>query len=315
VSALAHSWATHLAHAAWQATLAGLLLLLAVRLLGSRATNLRHSLVMLATLKFVLPPMLPLPTGLFSAAPPLPELLAVRDALGSAGPGVLTALMLLHAAGTLVELARLTASAARLRGIIRRAYRHPSLPLLVSSEVSVPLTAGIVHPVVVFPAHLVRELSIAELLKVLAHERQHAASRDVARNALQACVTALWWFHPMVRLLEREGRTIREERCDDALLASGEVDASSYARLLLSAAAARDAGPPFAAAAISGSPHQLLRRIRRMADPRFDPRPVPRPLVAAALLAAALLLLPGIRVSHSNHVAFDRATRQALHLH
>lgn len=315
MSALAQNWATHLAHAAWQATIAGLLLLLAARLLGSRATNLRHGLVMLATLKFVLPPMLPLPTGLFSAAPPLPELVAVRNALGSAGPRVLSALMLLHAAGTLVELARLAAAAARLRGIIRRANRHPSLPILVSSEISVPVAAGIVRPVVIFPARLAAELSNAELQKVLAHERQHAASRDAARNALQACVTALWWFHPLVRLLEREGRTIREERCDDALLASGKVDAPAYARLLLRTAAAGDARPLFAAAAISGSPHQLLRRIRRMADPRFDPRPVRRPLLLAALLAAALLLLPGIRVSRSNHVAFDHATRHALHLH
>ena len=129
---------------------------------------------------------------------------------------------------------------------------------------------------------------------------------------LQALVAALWWFHPLAHVLVREGRVLREECCDDALLSDG-LDAAGYARTLLRAAAFSTGRTAAPAAAIAESPHTLLRRIRRMAADRVVPSPRLSRRAVAGLILLALLLLPGLRVSHANRIAFDHATRHAIH--
>jgi hypothetical protein len=307
VSALAAFWSVHLAHALWQSTIAAAIALLLIRALPNASPRYRHAIASLALLKFVLPPMLPLPTGLFSAAPPVPELRVVRDAIAGTDPRLLVALMLIHAAGIAVALARLAAGMLRLRGIVARAERTG--PFLVSGEICVPMTTG---SVVLIPRNLHETLSSTELGDVLAHEREHIRRRDVTTGKLHALVAALWWFHPLAHLLVREGRLLREECCDDAVL-SGGLDAAGYARTLLRAAAFATGRAPAPAAAIAESPHTLLRRIRRMAAERFAPSPRLSRRAVAGLILLALLLLPGLRVSRGNRVAFDHATRHAIH--
>jgi hypothetical protein len=258
--------------------------------------------------KFVLPPMLPLPTGAFSAAPPVPELTGIRDAVHALDPRIALALMLLHATGVAFALGRLGSEWWTLRGIRRRAVAADGY--LLSHEIAVPLTTG---KAILIPTPLVHSLTAAELRDVLAHERQHVRNGDVLAGALQSLVVALWWFHPLAHWLAAEARTLREERCDDALLAHGMCDRRHYARTLLSAATFLSGRAPAMAAAIAESPHSLLRRVRRLADMRIAPS---RQLGLASILlviALAFILLPGLRISAGNRFAFDHATRHALH--
>lgn len=62
----ADSWAFALGHSAWQAALVGIVLLLIVRLGHRWPAPLRYGLLLLALLKFAMPPILPAPTGLIS---------------------------------------------------------------------------------------------------------------------------------------------------------------------------------------------------------------------------------------------------------
>jgi serine-type D-Ala-D-Ala endopeptidase (penicillin-binding protein 7) len=311
IESLAENWAFHMAHALWQTTLAAAVVLVLLRVMRNSSPRLRHALASIVFLKFVLPPMLPLPTGAFSAAPPVPELTGIRDAVNAVDPRVTLALMLLHATGIAIALTRLGLECWTLRGIRRRATSADGY--LLSDEIAVPLTTGIFRPVILIPMALVRSLSPAELRDVLAHETQHVRNRDVFAGALQSVVVALWWFHPLAHWLASEARTLREERCDDALLAHGTCDRGHYARTLLNAATFLSGRTPSVAAAIAESPHSLLRRVRRMADARFTPS---LRLGAASILlviALALVLLPGLRISAGNRFAFDHATRHALH--
>jgi hypothetical protein len=310
VTALAANWAMHLAHALWQATVAGAVILVVLRLCRGASPRLRHALATVALLKFIIPPMLPLPTGIFSAAPPLPELRAVRDAVHAIDDRILIALMLVHAAGTAFVLLRLAAGLWRLRRIRLRAQDAGAF--LVSDEISVPMTTG---RAVLIPRMLLQTLTADELRDVLAHEREHIRRRDVLRGIADEVVVALWWFHPLVHRLAAEARTLREEACDDALLASGSCAPAHYARTLLRAATFAAGRTPMGAAAVAESQHTLLRRVRRIAGSGFAP--TARLSVAATLIvvAAAVLLLPGLRVSRGNRIAFDHATRHALHGH
>jgi beta-lactamase regulating signal transducer with metallopeptidase domain len=313
VSAAAGIWLPHLLQAAWQATAVGVLLLFVARIFPRANPPLRHALVLLALLKFAIPPMLPLPTGIFSAAPAAPHIEPVRGLVAAAQQpawrGIVVALLLLHLAGFVFALARLLAEALRLRAL-RRGATAVGDGILVSPHVPVPLATGVFRPVILLPSALLERLSPRELEDVLLHEREHIRRRDVLLNWLQELVVALWWFHPLVHILGREARTLREECCDDALIASGRCEPAQYARSLLQAAAFAYASP--VAAAIAETPHALLRRVQRLAGRRFHPRGRLGLAGTLLVLLAALILLPGLRISPSNRVAFDHATIHAL---
>ena len=311
MTGLALSWFAHLLQAAWQNTIVALLVLFLLRVLRGTNPSLRHALICIALLKFVIPPMLPLPTGIFSAAPPAPAIAPVHQLVFVATrvTPLLIALMFVHALGTAVMLLRLAREAWWLRGVRLRAVRDGDV--FLSRDITVPMTVGILRPAILLPAGLPSILTPSELAHVMAHEREHVRRRDVLRNALQEVVIAFWWFHPVVRMLGEEARLIREECCDDAVLASGACDHAQYARTLMHAAtfATRHVR---AAAAIAESSHSLVRRVRRLAARDFIPS---RPLGLAAMLLVAvlaLLLLPGLRISASNRIAFDHEMRHVL---
>ena len=72
MTAFAQSWAFHVAHLLWQTSVTTLFALVLLRLLRRESARLRHAIALVALAKFVIPPMLPLPTGVFSAAPAVP---------------------------------------------------------------------------------------------------------------------------------------------------------------------------------------------------------------------------------------------------
>jgi beta-lactamase regulating signal transducer with metallopeptidase domain len=294
----------------WQNTAAALIVLALLRILKNKSPRLRHAIILIALLKFAIPPMLPLPTGIFSAAPPAPSIEPVRHIVYTLmnARTLVIALMLLHLAGAAFALARLLVEAIRLRGIRRRAIAIGN-DIFLSDEIAVPMTNG---RVILIPRALVNTLTRSELADVICHEREHIRRRDVLLNWLQEIVIALWWFHPLVHLLGREARTLREECCDDALLASGTCDTAHYARTLLQAATFTSR-TPVAAAAIAESQYALLRRIRRIADRRFTPSRRMNAAAITLIVLLALTLLPGLRISAANRFAFDRATLDAIH--
>jgi beta-lactamase regulating signal transducer with metallopeptidase domain len=275
IAALASNWAIHLAHALWQSTLAAALVLALAALLRNQSPRLRHALVMIGIVKFALPPMLPMPTGIFSATPPVPELIGIRNAVGGADIRIIVVLMAAHLAGALIAVFRLGIDIARLRRLRKGAEPFATergVPILVSRDIVTPVTTGVLGPAILLPAALARSLSPAALRDVIAHEMQHVRRRDVLLNCLQALLGALWWFHPLYRLLDRRARELREESCDDALIAGGEIDRAHYARTLLTAAAFVAERTPLSAAGIAETRHSLLVRIRRLGDLLFTRR-------------------------------------------
>ncbi|MEO8362623.1 MAG: hypothetical protein ABI672_21540, partial [Vicinamibacteria bacterium] len=68
---LARQWSIHLLHATWQSTIVVLVILALVRGIPRASSRLRYALLLIALAKFAIPPMLPLPVGVFSAAPPV----------------------------------------------------------------------------------------------------------------------------------------------------------------------------------------------------------------------------------------------------
>ena len=111
---------------------------------------------------------------------------------------------------------------------------HPAVPLRLaeSAVISVPITLGILRPIILLPVEW-REWSPIALRAVLAHERSHVIRRDALTQRLSLLHRAVFWFSPLSWWLHRCLADAAEEASDEAALLSG-ADRAQYAETLLS---------------------------------------------------------------------------------
>ena len=111
---------------------------------------------------------------------------------------------------------------------------HPAVPLRLaeSAVISVPITLGILRPIILLPVEW-REWSPVALRAVLAHERSHVIRRDALTQRLSLLHRAVFWFSPLSWWLHRCLADAAEEASDEAALLSG-ADRAQYAETLLS---------------------------------------------------------------------------------
>ncbi len=334
----ARLWWLNLSQAAWQSSLLACLLI-ALILWGRRwPSPLRYGLVLLALVKFAVPPTLPAPTsifGWFDRAPAVAEPLPVTPAvslLRASAPTTTTAatapvvipeerprlhwqvwLMLLHGLGMagfafrvvrrLGDLRRIAAEARPVEdGPLREIFgelgdelgvRRPAR-LLVSAQPQPPVAFGLRQPTVIISEEMLDQMSIEEVKVVLAHELAHHRRGDLWLNWLQIFLAVVWWFNPVYHWLSRIVRGVREDCCDDFLLAESLTTNKSYCDALLHTAGVVSS-PMILGDALGFADrlHPLGRRLTRIMDGTL--RRSRRLSWAGALLIVlvACLTLPG----------------------
>src|SRR5262245_7524947 len=174
--------------------------------------------------------------------------------------------------GTLDE-ARLTLGMAR------------PVRLLTSDSIETPLTCGWPRPAVFLPP-------IAEWWPedrrrlVVQHELVHVVSGDGLRRLAWRLVGALYWFHPLARIAERQAGLVGEHACDETVVRLG-TRPSVYARHLLEIAEALRGRPAlFASALPMVERNQLERRLVMILDSRMSIRNRGVAIACLAFLAA-----------------------------
>ena len=178
----------------------------------------------------------------------------------------------------------LLADCARAAGVTR------PVRLLASEETEVPLTWGVIRPVVLLGADL-DEWSAERRRMVLNHELAHVARWDAATQLAARILCALYWFNPAVWLAARALRTERERACDDRVLTGG-ARASLYAGELLDLARGSLTFERRGVALAMARRSELEGRLLAILDPRAR-RGAPRARAVLALgAAAAALTLP-----------------------
>ena len=106
---------------------------------------------------------------------------------------------------------------------------YPKVEVATSPSISSPMALGILRPIIVFPADLVKKLSADKLALILMHELAHVRRWDNLTLLLQRLVSAVLFFHPAVWLCGRMLRREAEQACDDLVVCStGRSEA--YAR-------------------------------------------------------------------------------------
>jgi bla regulator protein blaR1 len=141
------------------------------------------------------------------------------------------------------------------------------LRLLVSDSVPSPLSWGWRNPVILIDPDTLAEADEAEA--ILAHEVAHISRRDWPVLMLTRLAATLFWFNPVVWLLEREVVQQAEEAADAE--AARAVEPALYARTLLSLAQVNGRLIPANSIAPAGS--ALSRRIKAILDRRLRERP------------------------------------------
>jgi len=106
-------------------------------------------------------------------------------------------------------------------------------PILAESpSVSVPLTLGVLRPVIVIPSGW-REWESAKLAAVIAHEVSHVLRNDSRTRALALLYRCLFWFSPLGWWLERRLADLAEQASDEATIRAG-AEPIFYAEVLMS---------------------------------------------------------------------------------
>ena len=210
-------------------------------------------------------------------------------------------------------LARWRLNAMRLAALVRRANvltdsgwnaqvravsaeleidRH--VALLVSDEIEVPITTGILFPRIVLSLDY-PEWSDTRRSAILNHELAHIKRLDAFTQALANLAASVYWFHPLVWLMVRAMRAERERACDDHVLAAG-TKASDYAHELLDIVSGLRE-PELAAALAMARKSQLEGRVLAVLNPALPRGSVSRrsALALAALTLCIVLPLSAMR--------------------
>ena len=149
----------------------------------------------------------------------------------------------------------------------------------------VPLTLGVIRPVIVLPRQA-RDWSDRLKRTVLLHELAHVRRRDVAYQWLGRLACALYWFHPLAWWALLRLRQEREQACDDLVIHCGER-ATEYAEDLVVVAKNFQNQRGMACAVAMARHGNLEARMRSL----FDADVVRSHAPLGRLFAIALLLL------------------------
>ena len=105
-----------------------------------------------------------------------------------------------------------------LKKLARQLGGSPQTALRISDGITSPVITGFVRPAILIPKGFIERVSEAQLREVLIHEFAHITRRDTLSNFLQKVVLAIFWFHPLVHLIDRQVSQAREEICDNHVL-------------------------------------------------------------------------------------------------
>jgi beta-lactamase regulating signal transducer with metallopeptidase domain len=215
----------------------------------------------------------------------------------------------LYIAGALAVIAHRLLGSWQILGFCRRIHFLPEsdersqklkqsgwfhVRLAVSKEIRVPMTWGVLSPVIVIPV-AVESGCRSGLYAALEHEMAHVRHRDAARRWLGTTACALWWPLPLIWLAARAWRLEQERACDDSVILAGH-DAGDYAAQLVEAAcqSGSHSRPP-ASALVMAMPAGLEQRLRSIISPSLSrTQPRARFLAFSGMAGCMLLLTAGI---------------------
>jgi TonB family protein len=161
--------------------------------------------------------------------------------------------------------------------------------ILCSSSVPVPITVGILRPMIILPERLLRDVDEEVLTTAIGHELVHVSRRDYLANLVYELIYLPLSFHPAMALVRRRIKQTRELCCDESV-ATKLLRAETYARSLVRLIGSAPLGRRLAADTTIGISESDILEVRIMTllkTPKLTARRKRLLLITASLLLVA----------------------------
>lgn len=179
--------------------------------------------------------------------------------------------------------------------------------LLCSPNVPVPITFGLINPVIILPERLLHEIDEELLTTAIGHELIHVARRDYLANLIYEFIYLPLSFHPAAALVRRRIKQTRELCCDESVAAKllkPDVYARSLVRMIGWAPPARRLAID-TTIGINESDILEVRIMSLLKTPKLSSR-----RRALLLIAASLLLLTPCVAAARFALSFDTSKQE-----
>lgn len=228
-------------------------------------------------------------TAAVPGSPPVRDAIRPESRPWHLRPAVRFSITLAWALGALTLLSRLSVSLARLGMLTRRSRPAPDQVRVLGAQVAtdaglrrnlrirlvpglpVPITWGMIRPVVLLPADAVT-WPACRMRGVLLHEIAHVIRWDWIGHLLTEVARAFYWPNPAVWHLARQAGLAQEEACDNMVLRHGyrgssyATDLFDIARAALVARGGHGTAPPVGGLPFA-EPSSLRQRIAAILSP------------------------------------------------
>jgi beta-lactamase regulating signal transducer with metallopeptidase domain len=283
---------------------------LAFHILRHSSARIRYNVALLGLIKLLIPPIIPAPPigktmllqpiGMqnFNFINSVPELSSipteVRFSIHWVGllfviwilvMGIFLLIMVISS----IQLRLLLCSSELVQNV---QFGYRSIKVYKNNEINVPMTLGTFPSKIFVPAIWNNWTSACQKM-TLDHELAHIRRYDGIVQVLQIFVKAIYFFHPLVWLLNRKLVEFREMACDDVSVAGNKSSAIIYSRYLIKIAeymVQSRIGCPSASALIRQK-NNLINRIKyQMKESTM--KPLSKSRIRVILTGLLLLALP-----------------------
>ena len=90
--------------------------------------------------------------------------------------------------------------------------------IITSDYIDIPITYGLINPVIIVPTKLLNSLSYQKLKLVVMHELCHIKRKDILKSYLWLTARIIYWFNPLVAIAYRSYQDDIELACDEMVI-------------------------------------------------------------------------------------------------
>lgn len=307
VNSFGDVWLSYFGLKVVQDTLFLMLIFVALAALKNASAQAKYMLSLLALAKLLLPPFLPFR---FSGGS-LPEFLPLPDAPANVATpatttefaplapqisitgllfvvwlAVVLTYLLIFVFFNVVQKRRLLSA----RPLANEHAAAHNITVLQMTALATPLSVGLFSNKVYLPSYW--EKLPGDCRRVLLqHEIAHIKRRDGVVQLLQTVAQALFFFHPLVWLLNERINEYREMACDDTAIATSQLSPVAYSRYLVHIAEkmVQPVWPFSSASALIKQKNKLLNRVNYQIK---ETKMKPTKAVVLIIVLMALMIAP-----------------------
>ena len=138
---------------------------------------------------------------------------------------VLTALVVVWLIGSLWRTLMVFGSFLRTRKLIkmskpvdqqsiRELVIDSNIKIFSASQINSPMVVGLTSPRIILPENMMLQLSSTQLAPIVLHELAHIQRNDIWFSHFQEFIAVVFWWSPVIRLLNNKIHIDRELACD-----------------------------------------------------------------------------------------------------